>query len=112
MNARFWNTRNILIIIGITCEIVSSITLLVGTRPSSAICPVTPIIKDIYKLPKSSIRDGAITALKREHEALIAVNDLTRDVAELLLVLGIIVFFVAWRAHRETRSRSEPSRGS
>jgi hypothetical protein len=103
MNARFWSTRNILIIIGIICEIVSGVTLFVGTIPSSEICPITSTIKKIYELPKTATRDEAIVALRRERESRVVTNDLTRSLAGVVNALGIIIFFVAWRAHRETR---------
>jgi hypothetical protein len=100
-----WNKRNLLIIIGLSCEVVFGISFYIASRQYDEIYPVTQITKEILKLPKGKIRDHAIAIIQIQRAAYLKLDKQARTLGELIGALGLLFLVEAWRAHREMHAR-------
>jgi Trk-type K+ transport system membrane component len=96
----FGCTRNLLIVVGIICEFVMIFTL-VKVQAQEPNDSTAKLVSALREFSKSDTINQAVCMIETGEEVITKSVKAQRSMAKLIGTIGIILFMIAWKAHKE-----------
>jgi hypothetical protein len=101
---RILSTRNLLCALALLCEVVTGVTLMVGTRSPDQVPPIAPLLREAHQYSaEAPLLDRLRAALESQHRLLVTLNDGARAQARLIGAVGFLLLLLAWRESRDAK---------